>query len=134
MMDGVLKERPKAIYQMENGALKPVLLKYGVSFNSNGGSAVASTDYYYGETVSFQTPTHANYGGLPVRFWGWFNNSAFTNQISGIGTNATGDKQYFAKWLQYKKQYSGKYTTTDTVKVSMGADSYTSGASNLANI
>lgn len=67
-MGGQLKERPKAIYQMVDGELKPVLLKYGIDFNVYSGNAVGSSDYYYGDTMSFSAPTHANYDGLPVKF------------------------------------------------------------------
>lgn len=53
---------------MVDGELKPVLLKYGIDFNVYGGNAVGSSDYYYGDTMSFSAPTHANYDGLPVKF------------------------------------------------------------------
>lgn len=128
---GALQGRPEGIYQLQNGALVPLILKNYVSFNSNGGSSVGSRNFYslLESITSFDTPSHGDYDSRTVTFDGWFYDNTFATKVIGVSTNAAGDRTYYAKWKQTKTQYSGYYETSSTSTQSIPSDSYTGSAS-----
>ncbi len=67
---------------------------YGITFNSNGGSDIASQSVNYGDYVNYPTsPTKLNY-----TFGGWYLNSALTDSFS-FSTQITGNTTLYAKWI-----------------------------------
>lgn len=127
-----LKLDPKGIYVVHSNALKALIKRFNLNYVLNGG--VINEDYYrfYWYTANFglPVPTHANYQNLPVRFWGWYKNSSFGgNNYNRIVQTATGDRTYYAKWLQYKKQYRGYYLVQGSTQQSIPEDSYSGTAS-----
>ena len=72
---------------------------YSVTLNTNGGTIKSGdvTSYTYG--VGATLPTQVEKSGYT--FGGWFDNSDCTGTaVTNIATNATGDKQFWAKWIQ----------------------------------
>ena len=129
--NGALQGRPKGIYMMQNNELIPLILKYFVNFNSNGGSDVAQQNYYSViESIdSLPTPTHSSYDSRSVIFDGWFYDNNFETCAGSLTATATGDREYCAKWVQSKTQYSGSYTTSSSTSQSIPSDSYSGSSS-----
>lgn len=129
--NGVLRTRPRAITQLQNGSLVYLILKNTVQFDSAGGSDVADKDFYsLIESIdSFKTPTHANYDGRAVTFDGWYSDTSYNQKIIGVSSSAAGDRTYYAKWIQTKTQYRGYYETSSTSTQSIPGDSYSGSAS-----
>ncbi len=72
---------------------------YNVTLNTNGGTIKSGnvTSYTYG--VGATLPTQVEKSGYT--FGGWFDNSDCTGTaVTKIANNATGDKQFWAKWIQ----------------------------------
>lgn len=66
---------------------------YTISFNSQGGSSVASRSIQYGSALgTLPTPTKTNY-----QFVGWFTAASGGTQISA-STKVTGNATYYAHW------------------------------------
>ena len=75
--------------------------KYTVTFNSNGGSTVASQEVGHGEkALEPNTPTKEGYA-----FEGWYSDSELTQRYD-FDTEVTGNKTLYAKWI------AGKYQIT----------------------
>ena len=75
--------------------MKPMFTpnNYTISFNSNGGSAIASVTLpYLTELPSFSEPTRTGYA-----FIGWFSDSAFSEPFS-LTTMPLGGMTLYAKW------------------------------------
>ncbi len=91
---------------------------YNVTLNPNGGTIAEGenvTRYTYGVGATLPTPTKEGY-----TFAGWYRSEDLTGEaINTIGTLATGDKEYFAKWTanQYTVTFAsdGKTLSTQTV-------------------
>lgn len=67
---------------------------YTVSFDANGGSAVAPQSVVYGQTASVpEQPTRENY-----RFLGWYTDPEFTNEWDST-VPVSGDMTIYAKWI-----------------------------------
>ena len=85
---------------------------YTVSFNSNGGSAVANQTVAYNSTATLPAPppTRAGYD-----FSGWYSDSLLTN-ASSFSTPITAATTLYAKWTinQYKMMYNGNGNTGGT--------------------
>ena len=91
---------------------------YTVTLNTNGGTIAEGenvTSYTYGVGVTLPTPTKEGY-----IFAGWYITEDLTGDaIHTIGTEATGNKEYFAKWEEgtntaytvehYKENLQGTY-------------------------
>ena len=91
---------------------------YRVTLNTNGGAIPEGenvTSYTYGVGVTLPTPTKEGY-----IFAGWYITEDLTGDaIHTIGTEATGNKEYFAKWEEgtntaytvehYKENLQGTY-------------------------
>ena len=70
--------------------------KYQITYVLNGGTNDSSnpTDYTYGTGVaSFAGATKANHS-----FDGWYSDAGFTTKVTGIGTDASGEKTLYAKF------------------------------------
>lgn len=113
---------PEGIYTLSNGSLSPLILKYYIDYHENGGNPVSDSFYYWGNETTFPTPTHSSYESRNVLFGGWFKDNTFLSQTSKIGSNATGDRDLYAKWYQTKTQYSGYYTYSGSGSKSIGSD------------
>ena len=103
---------------------------YDVTLNTNGGTINAGdvTSYTYGVGATLPTDvTKDDYD-----FAGWYDNSSFTGSaIEEIADDATGDKEYWAKWTAALTKYDitfakGTYSAYD------GAVSFPS-AANASN-
>ncbi len=81
---------------------------YTVTFNSNGGSAVASKNVVSGGTITLPTaPTRSGY-----TFDAWFSdNNTFANQFTA-STPVTEDITVYAKWTLTAQQNGGVFTLT----------------------
>lgn len=64
------------------------------------------------------------YSNLPLYFWGWYKEKSLSNRVLGIHNGASGDRTYYAKWLQYKMQYKGNYITTSKLTANIESSSY----------
>lgn len=119
LKDGQLIGRPLCIYRLQGDTLQPLIKRFSVDLETYDGEYLPDKNYYWGESVALTEPTHGAYDGHDVHFWGWFTDTTFSDQVSSIGTDASGDKSYYAKWLQYKKQYKGDYTYTGTATMTL---------------
>ena len=68
---------------------------YTVTFNTNGGTSVASANVQYGQTVA--KPSDPTFDGK--RFVGWTTDAAGTKPY-GFGTPVTDDLTLYAKWVK----------------------------------
>lgn len=79
------------------------IINYSITYNLGGGVA-ANPETYNIESanISFATPTRTGY-----RFLGWYSDSAYDNEISGISRGSVGNRHIFAKWQinSYKIKY-----------------------------
>ena len=67
---------------------------YTITYNTNGGNAIANGSYTIEEAFILPTPTK-----IGSTFEGWFNNSELTGDaITTIASGSTGDKEFWAKW------------------------------------
>ena len=84
---------------------------YTVSFNSNGGSLVATQTYLAGYFVhEFPQPTRTNY-----RFLGWFTDGNLTKAVS-YPYEVTGNVNLYAKW-EYVDPYADYIRISDVVQL-----------------
>ena len=115
MINGSLVDRPLSVYTMKNNSLVPIIRKYKIDCTSQYVKPSTNYDYYPGEEFDLVTLQDTTYSGLPLYFWGWYTNKDLSSRVLGIHDGASGDRTYYAKWLQYKMQYKGNYITTGTV-------------------
>ena len=97
---------------------------YTVSFNSNGGSTVASQSVAYNTVAS--TPTTPTQTG--TTFVGWYSDSALTT-VFVFTTPITADTTLYAKWAvlsTYTVTYNGNTNTAGTAPID--SSSYLAGA------
>ena len=67
---------------------------YTITYNTNGGNAIANGSYTIEEEVTLPTPTKTG-----STFAGWYDNSEFNGEaITTIASGSTGDKEFWAKW------------------------------------
>ncbi len=67
---------------------------YTITYNTNGGNAIANGSYTIEEAFILPTPTK-----IGSTFEGWFDNSELTGEaITTIASGSTGDKEFWAKW------------------------------------
>ena len=74
--------------------------KYSISYELNGGDKLAdgAVDSYTIESVTFNLPEPTKKDNA---FKGWYSNKDFSgNRIEKIVSGSTGDKTFYAKWLQ----------------------------------
>ena len=90
----------------------PVTERYTVTFNSNGGTAVASQTVDKNGKVTRPTdPTRSGY-----TFGGWFKDTGFTNAWDFNTDTVTANTNLYAKWsLNQQPQPQGSYTVTFNV-------------------
>lgn len=71
-------------------------MKYSVTLNVNGGELKSNlTEYTEGVGATLPTPTKSGF-----TFGGWYDNSNCTgSEVTSIPANATGAKQFWAKWI-----------------------------------
>ncbi|MBR0236234.1 MAG: InlB B-repeat-containing protein [Clostridia bacterium] len=103
---------------------------YSITFNSNGGSSIATLTGLSAIPTDIQTnssykPTKANYA-----FAGWYRNSSLTTRASG-GTALTGNITLYAKWTAVQSTYSvtyhdGNYSWTENGFTSLDSASLSS--------
>ena len=73
---------------------------YAVTLNTDG-TCEPLTDYIYGVGATLPIPSKEK-----SHFLGWYDNAAFTGApITAIGTEETGDKEFFAKWATVLYEY-----------------------------
>jgi len=84
--------------------------EYGVILHPNGGNFVPGTEvtkYTYG--VGAKLPNALIIRKAGCEFGGWYSNSALTGDVQyKIPTNATGDKEYWAKWIPFEIKTESK--------------------------
>ncbi|MGE7114846.1 InlB B-repeat-containing protein [Lysinibacillus sp. NPDC047702] len=86
---------------------------YSVTFNTNGGSAVASESIVYKEKVTKpKAPTKAGY-----TFMGWYKNATFTTEWNFTNDVVTEDITLYAKWTVNSTGEYPSIPTTPTVPV-----------------
>ena len=64
-----------------------------VTYNTNGGSAIADASVTKGESINLPTPTKSG-----NTFDGWYTDSALTNKITTTNYTPTSDITLYAKW------------------------------------
>jgi len=73
-----------------------------ITYNENGGTINGTYKQEYVEAIGYTLPT--NVTRTHYSFGGWYEDSEFTsNAVTAIGTDATGDKEFFAKWVELQK-------------------------------
>lgn len=103
---------------------------YDVTLNTNGGTINSGnvTSYTYG--VGATLPSDITKTGHT--FGGWYDNSSLTGSaVTSIGTTATGDKEYWAKWTAntYNISYTG-----DNISYTSNPDTGTYGSTVSFNV
>ena len=107
------------------------LLKfYNITYELNGKNVNANNTpkYHVESTVELKAPNPASIDGYT--FAGWYDNADFTGEpVTEIPLGSTGDKTFYAKWIQYPivTQY-GAVTVTenaDGTKTATVNDGYT---------
>ena len=69
-----------------------------VSFNTNGGGAIADKTYWTGEEYgTLPTPTRSGY-----KFVGWYSNASLTQRIYATSTVNESVTALYAKWAEYR--------------------------------
>ena len=67
---------------------------YTITYNTNGGNAIAKGSYTIETEVTLPTPTKTG-----STFAGWYDNSEFKGEaITTIASGSTGNKEFWAKW------------------------------------
>ncbi len=100
---------------------------YTITYNLNGGTnpSNAPTTYTQFMEVTLPTPTKTGY-----IFEGWYTESTFINRIITIAPGTTGNKTYYAKWIEntiersysysfYNNTYDNKFTSLDDMRNTM---------------
>ena len=82
---------------------------YTITYHLDGGvnSANNPDSYLDGDAFSFENPTKEGY-----IFDGWFTDAQYTNPISGITKDTTGDITLYAKWTEEIIDTTWKYSVT----------------------
>ena len=76
-----------------------MLKKYTISYELNGGTKHNSRTTYTSETATFALGKATGRKGYT--FAGWYDNPAFAgNPVTEIPLGSTGDKKFYAKWIQ----------------------------------
>ncbi|MBR5390467.1 MAG: S-layer homology domain-containing protein [Clostridia bacterium] len=76
----------------KTGSGGDIVMQYTLTYETNGGSAIASTKHNSGTTVNLTvTPTRAGY-----TFDGWYSDAALTDKITSVKMD--GDKTVYAGW------------------------------------
>lgn len=87
-----------------------VAKKYTVTYNTNGGSAVAPVTVTENRKLTAPTaPTKDGY-----TFHGWYKDAAFTNGWNFDADTVTGDLTLYAKWAETAKTYGISGTVYDS--------------------
>ncbi|WP_206105479.1 InlB B-repeat-containing protein [Paenibacillus thalictri] len=100
-----------------NNRIRKLGLLYTLSFNSNGGSVVASKDVSGGSAATEPTaPTQTDY-----QFAGWYSDSGLTHAFD-FNSAITGDMTLYAKWatISYTVSFTsngGSAVTSQTVDI-----------------
>ena len=72
--------------------------QYTITYNLNGGSGTMTPTTYNIETATFSLPEPTRNG---YKFDGWYENSSFTGTaVTQIVKGTTGNKTFYAKWIQ----------------------------------
>lgn len=72
---------------------------YNVTLNTNGGTVNDGNITTYTEFYGATLPTNVTRNGYT--FGGWYDNAELTGEpVTSIASDATGDKEYWAKWLE----------------------------------
>ena len=73
-----------------------------ITYNENGGKINGTYKQEYVEAIGCTLPT--NVTRTHYSFAGWYEDSEFAgNAVTAIGTDAIGDKEFFAKWVELQK-------------------------------
>ncbi|MGN1372651.1 MAG: uL15 family ribosomal protein [Candidatus Coproplasma sp.] len=77
------------------------LATYSINYETNGGTLSGEYAETYTCTVSATLPTADNISKSGYVFAGWYANSEFTGEaVTAISKTDTGDKTFYAKWLE----------------------------------
>ncbi len=82
---------------------KWTLHEYNITYNLNGGTNHASNPrtYTLESTITLQAPTRTGYS-----FAGWYTTNNFSGDpVTEITQGSTGDKTFYAKWIEQKEIY-----------------------------
>ena len=83
---------------------KWTLHEYNIIYNLNGGTNHADNPATYTietSTITLQAPTHTGYS-----FAGWYTRNDFSGApVTEITQGSTGDKTFYAKWIEQKEIY-----------------------------
>ena len=89
---------------------------YNVTLNTNGGTVNYGNITTYTEFYGATLPTNVTRNGYT--FEGWYDNAELTGEpVTSIASDATGDKEYWAKWPEIPR-----------ITVTAKADPYNTGA------
>ncbi|MBR4015927.1 MAG: S-layer homology domain-containing protein, partial [Anaerotignum sp.] len=92
------------------GGVEAPITKYTLTYETNGGSAVAATKHDDGTTVNLTaTPTKEGYS-----FDGWYADAALTSKITSVKMD--GDKTVYAGWKEADKPTRPSNPFTDVAK------------------
>ena len=93
-------------------------ISYTITYNLNGGTGCSNGSYTINDDITLCEPTRDGYD-----FDGWFINSGLTgNAIATIESGSTGNREYWAKWIEYKFQLTTtQMDANDTFKWMMSA-------------
>ena len=102
---------------------------YTITYNLNGGTNPAGAPSSYTvETATFDlpTPTRTSTSDTDYGFLGWYENSGLTgNKVTQITRGTTGNKTYWAKWTEIKRQESTSVTCAAGTYIAAGATTCT---------
>lgn len=81
--------------------------QYDITLHTNGGTINSGNVEHYLYGTGATLPTDVTKGG-GATFMGWYDNSGLTGSpVTTIANDATGDKEYWAKWLSCPAANSG---------------------------
>ncbi len=78
---------------------------YNIVYELNGGTTISSltNKYIYGKEMILQTKVVTKQGYV---FAGWYDNEELTGSpVTSISATSTGDKTFYAKWVEEEKEY-----------------------------
>ncbi len=97
------------LYAKWQGRKFSVIYDMGSAANSTYATSNPNPDsYFYGDELILQP---AENGNPDFTFAGWFEDSLFTNEITSLNKNSSGDKIIYAKWIV--KEYPVNYVLAD---------------------
>lgn len=100
------------VYYLEDDGKSGSGKEYGITYVLNGGTNVSTNPdcYIHGAGLSaLATPTRTGF-----KFDGWYLDSAFTQKVSSISKEATGNYVLYAKWV--KEKVANTITAKDIAK------------------